>query len=64
MDMKKYFYFFVGIIFFSCSHQEEARNRIDFTEDWKFYLGDDSSAGNAVYDDSQWRKLNPNSAIF
>ncbi|MCL1933683.1 MAG: DUF4982 domain-containing protein [Candidatus Azobacteroides sp.] len=30
----------------------------DFTEDWKFFLGDDSSASNEKYDDSQWRTLN------
>jgi beta-galactosidase len=30
----------------------------DFTEDWKFSLGDTPLASEEKYDDSQWRKLN------
>jgi len=30
----------------------------DFTESWKFFLGDDSLASNEKYDDSSWRTLN------
>jgi len=30
----------------------------DFTENWKFFLVDDSLASNEKYDDSQWRTLN------
>jgi beta-galactosidase len=56
--MKKYIYFFISIICFSCSFQEKARNTIDFTENWKFYLGDDLYASNTAYEDGQWRTLN------
>ncbi|MBC7947377.1 MAG: DUF4982 domain-containing protein [Chitinophagaceae bacterium] len=35
----------------------QPRPTIDFNEGWKFYLGDDSLARDAEYDDSKWRKL-------
>jgi len=47
-----------GVFLFACSPQMKVRSTADFTEDWKFYLGDDSSAYNLVYDDAQWRTLN------
>ena len=34
------------------------RTITDFNQDWKFYLGDDSSAREGKYDDSHWRTLN------
>jgi len=34
------------------------RQTKDFTEDWKFSLGDDTSASKPNYDDSKWRTLN------
>lgn len=40
-----------------CSAQVKVRDRADFTENWKFYLGDDSLANKAQYDDSKWRTL-------
>ena len=42
----------------SCSTPEKIRDRADFTENWKFYLGDDALASQSQYDDSQWRVLN------
>lgn len=42
----------------ACSTHERVRDRADFTENWKFYLGDDSSANQQQYDDSKWRTLN------
>lgn len=41
-----------------CSTQEKVRDRADFTENWKFYLGDDSLANQSQYDDTKWRMLN------
>ena len=41
----------------SCSTQEQIRDRIEFTESWKFYQGDDSLANEPEYNDSKWRVL-------
>lgn len=54
----------LGIILFtiyisSCSSNHvKVRDRADFTESWRFYLGDDSLAHKGQYDDSEWRILN------
>ncbi|MFT3994019.1 MAG: glycoside hydrolase family 2 TIM barrel-domain containing protein [Dysgonomonas sp.] len=40
-----------------CSSESKVRSHKDFTEDWKFYLGDDSLAIGNDYDDSKWRTL-------
>ncbi|PXV64722.1 beta-galactosidase [Dysgonomonas alginatilytica] len=40
-----------------CSSRLKVRDRADFTENWKFYLGDDSLANETQYDDSKWRTL-------
>lgn len=42
-------------MFFSCSFQKKVRDTVDFTEDWKFYLGDVPTAYNENYDDTNWR---------
>jgi len=43
----------------ACTQNKSSVRQInDFTEDWKFCLGDDSLASNEKYDDSQWRTLN------
>lgn len=57
--MKIHYLFLLSCIaLFSCSVQDKVRDTVDFTENWKFYLGDDSSAYNIKYDDSKWRTLN------
>lgn len=56
--MKIFYLFLISILLLSCSGGKETRENEDFTENWKFYLGDDSTAANIVYDDSQWRILN------
>ena len=40
----------------SCAY-EEGRVVQNFTENWKFFLGDDSLASNINYDDNHWRIL-------
>jgi beta-galactosidase len=56
--MKKYYLFLlICMILFSCSSSNVTRENADFTEGWKFYLGDDSSAYNVVHDDAGWRTL-------
>ena len=46
--------------FSSCSSEKnmDARSRVSFNDDWKFYHGDISKAKEPGFDDSKWRKLN------
>ena len=37
--------------------QTSPRTIIDFNNDWKFFLGDDSAAINPNYSDAKWRTL-------
>ena len=39
-------------------NEPNVRQIDDFTDNWKFYLGDDTLAINEEFDDSQWRTLN------
>ncbi|NDV94911.1 glycoside hydrolase family 2 protein [Dysgonomonas sp. 521] len=55
---KSYLFLLVCTVLFSCSSSKETRENADFTENWKFYPGDDSTAYNVRYDDSEWRALN------
>ena len=36
----------------------QSRSLVSFNKDWKFFLGDDSTANAIRYDDSKWRVLN------
>lgn len=57
--MKRYYILLIiSTILFSCTTQDKVRDNTDFTENWKFCLGDDSLAYNIQYDDSKWRTLN------
>jgi len=58
MKTKHLFLLFIGIVLAACTGQEQCRNTVDFTNDWKFSLGDDPAASAAAYDDSGWRTLN------
>jgi len=40
------------------ANKRSVRQINDFTENWKFFLGDDSLSSNEKYNDSQWRTLN------
>jgi beta-galactosidase len=42
----------------SCSYHQDERQRLDFTENWKFQLGDIEKASQPEFDDSDWRILN------
>jgi beta-galactosidase len=50
-------YLFIACILSVSVLQAQVRSVIDFNKDWKFYLGDDSLAKGANYDESKWRKL-------
>ena len=53
------FQLFVIFLFLNLdTYAENLRLRIDFTEGWKFYLGDQGSAGDPGFVDSSWRSLN------
>jgi beta-galactosidase len=58
--MKLFSAFFLQffLVLISCNTNENKRLRIDFTEGWKFYLGDNEQASHPVYDDSARRGLN------
>lgn len=43
---------------FSCNSRENIRMRFDFTEEWKFKLGNWENASRPDFDDSNWRILN------
>ena len=43
---------------FSFASFAQVRKTLDFNNDWKFLLGNDSLAYEEVHDDSKWRKLN------
>ncbi|MFV0328684.1 MAG: sugar-binding domain-containing protein [Dysgonomonas sp.] len=56
--MKRYYLFLlICTVLFSCSTQNKVRDTTDFTENWKFYLGDDSVAYTPAYDDAGWRTI-------
>jgi beta-galactosidase len=40
-----------------CFAQSSPRTIIDFNKDWKFFLGDDSLASGAQYNDATWRDI-------
>lgn len=57
--MKRISVFYVlFLILISCSTKENMRSRADFTEDWKFQLGDNELRSRPDFDDSDWRNLN------
>jgi beta-galactosidase len=57
MQKCKLYIFFVFCLLLQLHTKGQVRSIIDFNKDWRFYLGDDSSAKFVNYDDSKWRKL-------
>lgn len=47
-----------SLLLISCGKNENIRSRVDFTEGWKFYLGDKEQASRHDFDDSAWHSLN------
>jgi beta-galactosidase len=50
-------YFLIVFIVLANILQAQVRQVIDFNNNWKFYLGNDSSAINPLYNDTKWRTL-------
>jgi beta-galactosidase len=55
--VKKYFLFFLLILLLQHSFAQSPRSVVDFNKDWKFFLGNDSTAFNINYNDVAWRSL-------
>ena len=59
--MKKNFFLIVSLLFLTCWQMSAERNRINFDNDWRFYLekqGETVDAKAPEFDDSHWRQLN------
>ena len=52
------FSFIFGLFFCACSQKDPNHRSTDFTEDWKFHLGDEPLASSVNFDDAAWRTLN------
>lgn len=48
----------IAAVFISFALLAQSQQVINFNKDWKFLLGDDSTAYQPAYDDSKWRSLN------
>ncbi|HET6227743.1 MAG TPA: beta galactosidase jelly roll domain-containing protein, partial [Bacteroidia bacterium] len=57
--MQKLFFHIAFVFCFlpQLNTRAQARSEIDFNNGWKFYLGDDSTAKEVLYNDSKWREL-------
>ncbi|HET7898532.1 MAG TPA: beta galactosidase jelly roll domain-containing protein, partial [Flavisolibacter sp.] len=55
--MKKQIFFFFFLLITATAFTQ-ARTKVSFNSNWKFFLGDDSLASKIFYDDSKWRTLN------
>jgi beta-galactosidase len=55
--MKRIYILFIGI-FLMQNINAQVRDVINFNNDWKFYLSNDSTASNENYNDANWRTLN------
>lgn len=55
--MKRLFFYTVFLLVCSIV-SAQVRTVIDFNKDWKFFLGDDSTAMQSGFSDAKWRKLN------
>ena len=58
MKIRSFSYnFLFFLLFLDVGAFAQVRSVIDFNKDWKFFLGNDSTASQTLYDDSKWRKL-------
>jgi beta-galactosidase len=55
--MKRIYCLFIGFFLMQIVHAQ-VRSHTNFNKDWKFYLGNDSTASNENFDDANWRALN------
>ncbi len=55
--MKPVYLLLLMMIASACSPEKKTRETLDFTEGWKFQLGDDAQAASPGFDDQSWRTL-------
>lgn len=55
--IKKCFLLSLFVLLLQCSFAQSPRSIIDFNNNWKFFLGNDSTASNTNYKDAKWRIL-------
>lgn len=55
---KKNYIVIILLLLLQSSFSQSPRSVINFNNDWKFFLGNDSNAINANYNDAKWRTLN------
>ncbi len=58
MKLKKNTVVVIAFLLLSVISSAQVRSVVDFNKGWKFFLGNDSLAINANYNDSKWRSLN------
>ena len=58
MKLKKNTFLVVAFLLLSFISSAQVRSVVDFNNGWKFFLGNDSLASNANYNDTKWRTLN------
>ncbi len=58
MKLKKNTLVVGALLLLSVISSAQVRSVVDFNNGWKFFLGNDSLASNANYNDSKWRSLN------
>lgn len=58
MKLKKNTVLVVAFLLLSFISTAQVRSVVDFNNGWKFFLGNDSLASNANYNDAKWRSLN------
>jgi len=49
---------FIFLLLFADLVSAQPGTKVNFNNDWKFFLGDDSLAREVKFDDSKWRRLN------
>ena len=54
---KKFAIFFISFLLLQNAFAQSPRSVVDFNKDWKFFLGNDSTAIDTNYNDAAWRKL-------
>ncbi|WEA03313.1 glycoside hydrolase family 2 TIM barrel-domain containing protein [Mucilaginibacter sp. SJ] len=57
--MRLHYLYTLCLVFFATgfASAQNVRKTESFNSNWKFFLGDDSTANNVKYDDSHWRQL-------
>ena len=55
--MKHVYWLLLIAVAFACSSEKKTRETLDFTDEWKFWLGDDPQAMSTDFNDLSWRVL-------